>query len=424
MSHLLSEFREQDSYINSDCDSDSSAGSSTRPIQNALTNSIITTARSLLSIASHAERIPDAPIPRVTMRLSRIEEHPAGGYEDERMAATFEEVRQMGVTLLFGDLAEHDLVDLPLPMPERRPRPSRKINLDPTSLMGLCSDILHHPLPPDDDGARRRFYRPGSALSNGIGCAGRYSGNGDGEGAGQSQNSRELVKNLLEEMEWPVIEEMRDVLSGYDGVEFWATKEAVRHATEALGSKDIVGDGMEQRRMRRLVGLEDGDFFLGSRYEGKQGVLDRLRVKVFDDDPPEGRQPICEGGCSFQLAISRISSRFLDEYFANPNSPDLPSMLQARRLPTPKVAHFSLPIAVVSLIGLRRGAEEGMTTLMMGNVVLRELWSQPRWRVKGWCHGNYEFGGDRAAVWMLPYRPLGEGKRVKFERGDYSYPTR
>jgi hypothetical protein len=42
--------------------------------------------------------------------------------------------------------------------------------------------------------------------------------------------------------------------------------------------------------------------------------------------------------------------------------------------------------------------------------------------------GSYELENARgrdeviAAVWMLPYRSLGEGKRVKFEKGDYSYP--
>lgn len=428
VSHLLSEFREQDSYINSDFDSSSDeAGPSTG---NTLSNSIITAAESLLSVARHAERIPGASEPRVTMRLSRIEEFPSGGHEDERIPRTFRAVRKMGVELVFGDLSESDLADLPLPTRERRLRPSLKINLDPTSLMGLCSDVLHHPLPANPDGARARFFRPAEAL-DGV----RVGRNPEDEyeGSGQSQNSRELVRNVLEEMDVALIEEIRDTIDEAvkDGqeLEFWATKEAMQYLTEAFGSEEVVGEGMEQRRMRRLIRLEEGDFFEGSRYEGKEGVLKGLKVKVFDDDRPRTKALVagglCQDGiCSFQLSISRICSQFLAEYNADPNSPTLPNILQARRLPTPKLASFTLPFTVVSLISLERGAAEGMTTLMMGNIIFRELFSQPRWRVKGWCQGNYEMGEERAAVLMLPYRSLGEGKRVKFERGDYSYPKR
>ena len=413
ISHLIAEFREQDSYVNSDYDSDDS---SARLSKSGLTNSIITTAESLLSVARSAERIPGAPEPKVTIRFSRIEEDPEGGHEDERVSQTFEAVRKMGIELIFGDLGEFELLDLPRPSEERTWRPSRKINLDPTALMGLCSDVLHHPLPLDEEGARARFYRPTEILSSG--------GAKDGEGPGQSQNSRELVKNLLEEMELPMIEEMRDVL-GEDGgeIEFWTTKEAMRYLVEAFGSDEVVGAGMEQRRMRRLAGLEDGDFFEGSRYEGHEGVLKGLKVKVYDDARPS--TPLCaEGMSSFQVSISRTCSQFVAEYHADPTSPSLPNFLQARRLPVPKVASFTLPFTVVSLVSLERGAAEGMTTLLMGNIVFRELFAQPRWKVRGWCQGNYEMGGVQAAVWMLPYRSLGEGKRVKFEKGDYSHPPR
>lgn len=430
VSQLISEFREQDSYINSDYDSDSDSGTScsgaagpSKSTWSTLTNSIIASAESLLSVAKHAERIPGAPTPRVTMRLSRIEEFPGGGHEDERIVLTFEAVRKMGVELVFGDLSEVELADLHRKDEERRLKPSKRINLDPTSLMGLCADVLHHPLPADADGARARFYRPRGALTNGK--TGSYPIDGEEEGHGQSQNSRELLKSLLEEMEVPLIEEMRDTLADFGGeVEFWATKEAVRYLTEAFGSEEVIGDGSEQRRMRRLIGLEEGDFFEGSRYEGTEGCLTGLKVKIFDDNrPTEGRSPSCEEGmCSFQLAVSRICSQFLSEYHARPDSPSLPSLLQARKMSTPKISTFRLPFTVVSLHCLERGAAEGMTTLTMGNVVFRELFSTARWKVKGWCHSNDELGGERAAVWMLPYRCLGEGKRVKFERGDYSYP--
>ena len=459
MSQLIAEFREQDSYLDSDYDSTSSSSSSSSKVlskgmgmgasESRLSNSIITTATSLLAAAQHAERISGAPIPRVTMRLSRIEEHPIGGHEDERIRLTFQAVRKMGVTVVFGDLTDCDLADLPRPdtTVEERLRPSIMINLDPTALMGLCSDILHHPLPASAAEVRARYFRPVEALAEGrAGRRGRLKrGDEDGdEDDRQSQNSRELVRNMLEEMESPLIEEMRETLSecGRD-VEFWATKEAVRYLMEALGSDEVVGEGMEQQRMRRLLGLEQGDFFEGSRYHGLHGASPGLKVKVFDKDrscplpapdsdvkstlnSSDGQAPRCleEDSSSFQVALARICSQFLAEYLADPFSPNLSPLLQSRRNPVSKVATFTLPFSVVSLISLERGAAEGMTTLMMGNVVLRELFSQPRWKIKGWCHGNYEMGRGRAAVWMLPYRSLGEGKRVKFARGDYSYPRR
>lgn len=481
----MAEFREQDSYINSDFDSDSDSNSdpasssacevngtdkngssshtngqtSKKP---ALTNSLLTMVDDLLTLAKTCARPPGAPIPSLTIRITRIEEFPEEPYEDDRIAATFQLIREKGVKLVFGDLEDTSL-ELPKTIWADQPlNPSRRINLCPTALLGICSDLLHHPLPADEEGAKRRFFRPQECLVQGR--EGRQGNEGAGGWKGQSQNSRELVKGILDEMEIPLIEEIRDRLGALQGegegsgIEFWATEETVLHVKEALGSEEIVGDGMEQRRMRRLIGLEDGDLFEGSRYEGKEGCLKGIKIKIFESEPESG--PINQASTSkttttvtttkkspptsFHSSLSAVCRQFLSEYYktvSDPDSPEsriIPSFLHPRRLPVAKVAQLSRPFPIVSLHSFARGASEGMTTLTMGSVVFRELWSQSRWKPKGWHQSNYELeraagaeagsgdgNGSRgdAAVWMLPYRCMGEGKRVKFERGDYSYPT-
>lgn len=398
----------------------------------------------LLSLAETSALPPGASTPSLTIRVTRIEEYPDGGHDDDRVNATFDLIRSKGVNLVFGDLDETPLrlsesvwVDKPL-------RPAKRINLDPTALLGICSDLLHHPLPANEEEAKRRFFRPEDRLLPGR--EGRQGNEGSGGWKGQSQNSRELVKGVMDEVEQPLIEELRDTLAELgQEIEFWATEEAVTHVREALGSEDVVGDGMEQMRMRRLVGLEEGDFFEGSRCQGQAGCLQGIKINVFPHEGPDGSAPPNgviqpqqrQGMTSFHTALSAVCTQFLSEYYKtleDPNSPEsrmLPSFLHPRRLPVPKVAQLSRPFPIVSLHSFARGASEGMTTLTMGSVVFRELWTQPRWKPKGWHQGNYELesaavgteGRGNAAIWMLPYRCMGEGKRVKFERGDYSYPT-
>lgn len=503
---LLAEFREQDSYITeSDSDSDSEGvnGHGTSPSQLA-PNSLTRLVDDLLSLAATAERIPGAAPPSLTLRLTRIEEHPAGGHPDARIPATLAAIRARGVNLVFGDLSSIPFAALPTAVPPpRRVTPSRRLNLDPTALMGLCSDLLHHPLPADIDGARARFYRPPSVLED-AGHAGGGRGNWAGAGevdAAQSQNSRELVRALVEEMDAPLVETIRDALDvSADGedVELWATREAVTYLQETISSEERVGDGLEQRRMRRLTGLEEGDFWEGSRYQGRAGCLGDMRLNIFDEDgdievmaarigamgldgassparanghgssngngdaladakpngappsSPKSAPPLCATGMtSFHRSTSAACQAFVGEYLVHlahgpAAAPALPAFLNPRRLPSPRVAQISTPFTVVALHSLARGAAEGMTTLSMGHVVFRELYGQPRWRVKGWTQGNYDYecevergssngngeegintapsGPVHAVAWILPYRSLGEAKRVKFAQGDYSFP--
>jgi hypothetical protein len=426
--------------------------------------SLVESVDSLLALADVSDKPPGAVTPKVTLHVTRISLD--GEDMDRRIHRTFEVIRSKGVSVVFGDLSSVPLDSLPRPAQPVSLQPSLRICLDPTALMALCSDLLHHPLPASRQDAMKRFFRPTEALcdtpggrkANGPGRAGEQTGAGAGykavdgsedkEWRGQSQNSRELVKNVLEEMEAPLVEEIRDTLESTLGsgetVEWWTSKEAVVYLTEALGSEVLVGEGMEQRRMRRMLGLEDGDFWEGSRYAGREGLLRGLRIRTFDDGDAEAGASHATGKLShtsptsFHRSLAQVARSCISAYFANLSDPSpathdaLPNFLKPQRIPVPKVAQLSLPFPIVSLQTLARGAEHGMTTLMFGNVVLRDLFGQSRWKVHGWCQGSYELeraameagDGVAAAVWMLPYRSLGEGKRVKFAAGDYSYPNR
>ncbi|OCF38183.1 hypothetical protein I316_00408 [Kwoniella heveanensis BCC8398] len=591
ISHLLAEFREADSYINSDYDSETDeenlseeAGQSgpTRKVNSGTngeasdtpSNSLLEMARDLSRAASMVDRIPGAEQPKLNIRLTRIPEraqdlynenddrhfpssgsHEGSEWPDSRIPDTFDRVRSMGVNLLFGDLSDISLSSPLLkgyPVPAEAV-PSLKINLDITTLMGLCSDVLHYPLPANRQEAARRSLRPADQLlvsaSGQVGSRGRDgTGRGKGKGKkedkkeleeedeelrGQSQNSRELFRCILEEMERPFIEEFDKVLrtawndqkrrtkdedhqrearalndiikdnatdvqdrlselatdeSNMPRVEFWTTRQAAQYTYEALSSGPAHGYGAEQRRMRRMLGLEKGDFFEGSRYEGKAGIFGGFKLRIFDTNRfepgalvieetrapslglPGGEESDSNGVTAaktgFHRTLASITQLFLDQYYASippslseqtsssSSAPTattiiLPNFLQPKKIPTPPIAKITLPFPVVSLHSLQRGAEEGMTTVMMGTATLKEVWGQTRWRVRGWERGWYdldwkEVDGHNSkdeqeewktesrpqrrergptAVMIFPYRVFGEGKRVRFEKGDYSYPA-
>lgn len=421
-SHLLAEFREQDSYINSDWESDDDSGLEPDK-EPQLDNSILRTVDELLEVMQAQSLPPGGKTPRLTLRLSRIEEFPVEGHPDPRFAATFAAVRAKGVNLVFGDLSEvSDLEGPPpaLPMEYEALKPTRRINLDPTALMGLCSDILHHPLPVDDAEARRRFYRPDHLLGN------------DGK---QSQNSRELYRAMCDEMLQPVVETLQAVLEGEE-VEFWATRGSITYLQEAISDSDeagVFGEGMEQRRMRRLTGLEEGDFWEGSRYEGKAGVLANMKLHVFDEDDKDLEHPLVPHTTSFHGSFGTMCTELVSQYRKSLTDSKiarkLPAFLQTKRLPAPRVAKITTPFTVVSLESFAYGAREGMTTMTMSHIVFRELWGQRSWKEKGWSQSNYELedsgvaGEPRAVAWMLPYRALAEAKRCRFLKGDYSFPV-
>ncbi|WVQ73032.1 hypothetical protein IAR50_002595 [Cryptococcus sp. DSM 104548] len=494
ISHLLAEFREQDSYVNSDFDSSSEdeQGTSNSKGTNGdhdpdLSNSLMHTAHDLLRASASAPRIPGASRPALIIWLTRIPASPEelgesdADWPDRRIPKTLQALKDLGITVRhLSPPALDTLIGYPVPKPLE---PSMRINFDITALLGLCSDVLHYPLPTSREEAAARSLRPAGelighgSLARGRDGTGRGKGKGrkemDAEGEdgedpalkGQSQNSRELYRCILEEMARPWIEEFNSVIlashrshPSYSpssptppACEFWATKQAAQYTYEALTSGPAHGEGMEQRRMKRMLGYEEGDWLEGSRYEGKGGILEGLKIKIFDDNEVTSEEETDKTG--LHKTLEAISKVFLQDYYtslapatpgskaAKPTTSSLPNFLQPKKMPSPPVAKITLPFPIVSLHALHRGAKEGMTTVMMGTATFKEVWGQGRWKVRGWERGSYDLavndngtGGNgagaeerkekcHAAVMIFPYRVFGEGKRVRFEKGDYAYPA-
>jgi hypothetical protein len=83
-------------------------------------------------------------------------------------------------------------------------------------------------------------------------------------------------------MQHPLIGEMIERLGHLaeddEPLEFWTTREV---KSRMPGILDTIGGPEEKARARALFG-EGGDFWKGSRWKGKEGVLEGLRARVLD----------------------------------------------------------------------------------------------------------------------------------------------
>lgn len=330
-SRLLVEFREQDSYINSDYDSDSSVPP---PI---LTNSLLTNARILAAAAASYPRTPGLPPPRLRYVLTRL---PESGHSDPRVGETLSEMRRLGIKLEFAD------TEWPIPNARRIPtlRPAEDIVLDLSILIALCCDSTHHPLPRDEwelesrfrtmrlaDDAERseaeakaergevkaeksaasaqitpaEFEAKAEGTEAGVdgespeaGVDGESTeavGEGNETKAGRSpprlilgrytNATRDLRDQLRCELARPLITELMSRLPEDRSVRFWVTRE-VRDRLPTL--VDVIGGEREQYRARAMFG--DEDFWRDSRWEGVVGEnLRDLKVGVLEDLDPIGQ---------------------------------------------------------------------------------------------------------------------------------------
>ncbi|WRT70683.1 uncharacterized protein IL334_007681 [Kwoniella shivajii] len=285
-SRLMAEFREQDSYINSDYESDDStldpsstqaqAGPS-RLQRPTLTNSIIVQVTSLVKAAESYPRIPGFPPPRIKYVLNRLEENPKGGYDDSRIQETFQIIRGMGVELILAS----DQRILPKRNQRKSPKPTQKILLDLSVVVALCCDSTHLPLPASNEELESRFRSLQSSSK----------GNGELELAPHIPVTKDLRDQLEWEMNHPLIQELKDRLtplyeSSNEQVEFWVTEE-VKSRLPAI--VDIIGGEEEKQRARMMFDVHDsgekeGGFWQNSRWKDNAGILEHLKINVL---PPE-----------------------------------------------------------------------------------------------------------------------------------------
>ena len=316
-----------------------------------LDNSVIRMGRSLISAArlastlipplSAAERSiamtalnpghTQASLIRVTVRLTRLNPSPSDpSYFDPRIPQTIRALEKMGIRVKLGDSDSH-----PPPPPPLSPRvflPTTKVNLDLSLLVALVSDITHVPLPESYKDADERFIPPASYVEwkkrrmdevimhepseddldeSGSGAE---SGEGGlkkkvklpGQGKPESiKHSQALANQAKQEMDSPILEEIRDRLLqtvqlvygdtlSLKDVEFWTTAEA---RTRCLRIASKISGTRERERAKALLfspkftsskggngigaGLKaaSSSYWGYSRYE--EGYLPLLPVRIF-----------------------------------------------------------------------------------------------------------------------------------------------
>ncbi|KAJ7194649.1 hypothetical protein GGX14DRAFT_678107, partial [Mycena pura] len=165
---LLAEFREMDSYLT---DSESDSDDPERRPSLAPTefdNSILQMGRALVDAAraNPVDSVDGLQVPRVTMRLTRLDPAPLradGAPNDPRIARTVQCLRDMGVEVELGERRE---CEIPVPRPHAPSAapvclvPTRQINLDLSVLVALVSDLTHAPPPASAEEATARFLPP------------------------------------------------------------------------------------------------------------------------------------------------------------------------------------------------------------------------------------------------------------------------
>lgn len=431
-SRLLVEFREQDSYINSDWESDSS---DTAP---GLTNSLLTNARILAAAAAQYPRTPGLAPPRLRYVLTRL---PATGHSDPRVGETIAEMQRLGIHVEFSDS------EWPIPAPRRIPtlRPAEDIVLDLSTLIALCCDSTHHPLPVDEYELESRFrtkkFVPASEGSEDSGEERLVLGD-------YTNATRDLRDQLRCELRRPLITEMMHRLSGRD-VRFWITRE-VRDRLPTL--VDVIGG--ERERYRAAAMFNDDDFWAGSRWEGQVSEnLRDFRVRVLEDElgpNVDGEVSGDEGDrlpTPFDSAVAHVCREMLriaEDTPAETPTPGTPAETDMPGPPAPKTkqkkskasrnpqraragtrfTNSKLPSGH-TLRTLLTGIERGMTVLTNNRgAVLKVLREEGVMEGIPFAYPDVKEGGDqssdahRARIWIVNPSSLAEWRRCQVEKGN------
>ena len=397
----MAEFREQDSYINSDYDSDCSGESGSAPdIPPPLRNSITVQAESLVRGARAHPRPRGSQPPRVKYVLNRLEEFPEGGHGDARIAATFQAVRDLGVCLILGDqdriLPEHKVHTAPVP--------TRRILLDLSVVVALCCDSTHQPLPANDDELEARF-RPLELSSD-----------GKLDLAPHTNVSKDLRDQLDWEAQHPLVREMQerlsDALPTYGGeLEFWVTEEVKNRLP---GIVDVIGGKKEKARAKAL--FDGNGFWDGSRWQGQARHLEHIRARVLEEDDSGEVFIDRVDFTAFQRGLLGACQRMLG-VAKHPSISDTPTPpATSRRSKNPKrtttIFHASRLPSSHTLRTLIAGVTRGMTVLTNNRgaigKVIREMgvsdglpWEQKE--------------DGQAVVWVVNPSSLSEWRRGEVE---------
>ncbi|KAF8958952.1 hypothetical protein BDZ97DRAFT_1906350 [Flammula alnicola] len=370
-SRMLSEFREIDSYLtDSEEEPEEDWDDAERPslAQTEFDNSVLRMGRSLLKAAKANPIEGSLEIPKVTLRLTRLDPHllnDDGTPPDPRIAQTLDCLRNMGVDVALGERTSTELPDIPngsneSPSETIAPSfiPTTNINLDLSVIIALISDLTHAPLPNTIEEANRRLVPPQEyrewkqkrQAMNGKHKKSHATPDPSGsESPGMEtdindlprdliKHARALTNQLLQEMGKSLLQELHDkITSSATGegdalpmsrVVFWTTSEA-RDRCLRIVSK--IGGIHEKRRARAMfcLGLTDAEkipleeaeslYWKDSRFPLK--FIPFLPIRIFPtpspdfstsnssilDDTPQGPKS------SFGISLAKVCADILSQ---------------------------------------------------------------------------------------------------------------
>ncbi|KAJ7917142.1 hypothetical protein B0H13DRAFT_340825 [Mycena leptocephala] len=385
---ILAELREIDSYLTeSDSESDSDDPDH-RPslAQTEFDNSILQMGRVLIEAANAnpIEGVNGPEIPRVTLRLTRLDTSPFranGESNDPRIAHTVQLLRDMGIDVELGERLESE-IPIPLfkaPAPPPVPlQPTRQINLDLSVLVALVSDLTHSPLPSSVEEATARFLPPQRYRE--WKPQDRLAADVPETIGGISQDivkhSRALTTHILQEMGKGLLQEIHDKLfSNADPsgrVEFWTSEEARDRCMRIVTR---IGGEREVRRAEALFPPDtmstadaEAQFWQDSRYPANFIPLLPIRLYPAPPLPPVEGAP--EPHSRFFRSMTKVCQDLLAQAEEAAQAAPANGRNHSRNEAEPgdgdiqhtttKINSRLSPHAVKSML---RGAELGWTTL-------------------------------------------------------------
>ncbi|CAE6488536.1 unnamed protein product [Rhizoctonia solani] len=264
-------------------------------------NSIIRMAKSLLTAAKH-HAVPDTgEVPRITLRLTRLETNPDAIDEpiDSRIIRTIKDLEAMGVDVQLGERPFPPRLVAPASPPPTLPQSTRRVNLDLSLIIALVSDLTHAPLPASEEGAHERFkpltrvWKSGKLYRSTVISTSEPPSDDEGENdvndgedvvKDSHEHSRALALQLLSEMRHSLLDEMATYLKGNDQpLEFWTTPEAQQRCAKIVQK---IG-GLGERRRAKALFDSDGEqaFWEGSRF-GEAFIPGLVPLRVYPEHVP------------------------------------------------------------------------------------------------------------------------------------------
>lgn len=465
---LLAEFREIDSYLTDSEDEAYEESEDARPTlaQKEFDNSVLRMGRSLIAAAIFNPIEGSMEVPRITLRLTRLDPSPNNDKEnDSRISQTIRCLQDMGITV---ELGERQREELPTPVtvkpsPPVPLEPTIHLNLDLSVLIALISDLTHSPLPKTVEEANARFIPPkahsewkkkknsapfGKKNAKAIVAEPMDSESIDGD-AGDipsdlAKHSRAVANQLLREMGKGLLQEIHDkisilvpVTSGAAKVKFWTTTEARDRCLRIISK---IGGPREKRRAHAIFhsvssilpdvlssAQAEEAYWQDSRYPFQFLPLFPINLFLSLSEPdvtimPEARSPPLP---QFLRALAKTCKDIL-ALETIPDPRQLPETVVYDRSRTD--GHGEIQRAIITKANPRLtahtvqsllwGAELGWTTMTANKTSVRAILREIKLaRVAGRLDGSVEgssvaeiesYEDNKAAIWIVDPRSLAE----------------